>query len=181
MGKKIYLITHCEAGGQSSEAQLTEKGVSQAAELAEFFTGMKIDRIISSPYLRAIQSIERVAKQEKIDIEIEARLAERILSTEVLSDWLDKLEATFEDLDLKLDRGESSREAMNRVVSVVEEIFKSDSENTLIVTHGNLMSLLIKNYLPDFGFEQWKRLSNPDVFLLKLKNNEILIERLWQE
>ena len=63
MDKKIYVIRHCEAEGQSLEAQLTKRGVRQAADLTEFFADMKIDRIISSPYLRAIQSIERVAGQ----------------------------------------------------------------------------------------------------------------------
>ncbi|MBV7506189.1 histidine phosphatase family protein [Bacillus sp. sid0103] len=178
--KKIFVIRHCEAEGQSSEARLTAQGVRQAADLAEFFVDVKMNRIISSPFLRAIQSIERAAAREKIDLEVEDRLAERILSREVLPDWLEKLKATYDDLDLKFDHGESSREAMHRVVSVVEEIFKSDSENTLIVTHGNLMSLLLKNYLPDFGFEQWRNLTNPDVFLLKLTNNEISIDRLWR-
>lgn len=180
MEKKIYVIRHCEAEGQSSEAQLTERGVRQAADLAEFFAGMKINRIISSPYLRAIQSIERVAEREEIDIVVEKRLTERILSTDNLPDWLEKLKATFDDLDLTFDHGESSREAMQRIVSVIEEILKSDLENTLLVTHGNLMSLLLKNYRPDFSFEEWKNFSNPDVFLLKFANGEITIDRLWQ-
>ena len=180
MEKKIYVIRHCEAAGQSSEAQLTAKGMAQAAELAKFFANVRIERIISSPFRRAIQSIEQIAEREHIKLEIDDQLAERILSTEVLTDWLEKLEATFTDLDLKFDRGESSREAMNRIVSVVEEIFSSGSETTLIVTHGNLLSLLLKYYLTDFGFEEWKRLSNPDVFLIKLNEDEITIGRLWE-
>ena len=180
MEKKIYVIRHCEAEGQSSDAQLTERGGNQAEDLAEFLANRKINRIISSPYLRATQSIERVAERENIAIEVEDRLAERILSTVDLPDWLEKLKATFLEFDLKFDCGGSSREAMHRIVSLVEEIFYSDSENTIIVTHGNLMSLLLKNYLPDFGFEQWKNLSNPDVFLLKSTNGEITIDRLWQ-
>lgn len=180
MEKKIYVIRHCEAEGQSKEAQLTENGIQQAANLAGFFEEVKINRIISSPFRRAIQSIGQVAKRAKVNIEIDERLAERILSTELLPDWLEKLKATFDDLDLKFDRGETSREAMHRIVGVVEEIFKSNSQNTLIVTHGNLMSLLFKNYLPDFGFEQWRRLSNPDVYLLKFSNDKLTIDRLWQ-
>ncbi|MEH7073071.1 histidine phosphatase family protein [Neobacillus drentensis] len=180
MEKKIYVIRHCEADGQSSEALLTEKGIRQAAVLAEFFANVKMNRIISSPFRRAIQSIEQVAKREQTTLELEDRLAERILSTEVLPNWLEKLEATFTDLDLKFDRGESSREAMNRIVSVVNETFKSNSETTLIVTHGNLLSLLLKYYDADFGFEQWKGLNNPDVFLLKFNNDEVTIERMWQ-
>ena len=178
--KRIYVIRHCEAAGQPSEAQLTGKGMAQAAELAKFFADVKINRIISSPFRRAIQSIERIAERERIKLEIEDKLAERVLSVKVLPDWLEKLEATFTDLDLKFDRGESSLEAMDRIVRVVEEIIKSDSETTLIVTHGNLLSLLLKYYLADFGFAEWKRLSNPDVFLLKLVDDEMEIDRLWQ-
>lgn len=181
MEKRVYVIRHCEADGQLSEARLTEKGIQQAADLAEFFSEKKIDRIITSPFLRAIQSIEPVAEVGKVELEVDNRLSERILSTKNLTDWLEKLEATFEDSDLKFEGGESSREATNRVVSVIENIFKSNSENTLVVTHGNLLSLLLKNYLPEFGFEQWKKLSNPDVFLLTVHDNEFLIERLWQE
>ncbi|WML24012.1 histidine phosphatase family protein [Neobacillus sp. OS1-33] len=179
--KKIYVIRHCEAEGQPKEAPLTENGIQQAVDLAGFFVDVKINRIISSPFLRAIQSIERVAKRAKVNIEVDERLAERILSAKMLPDWLEKLKATFDDLDLRFDRGESSREAMDRIVGVVEEIFKSDSENNLIVTHGNLMSLLIKNYLPDFGYEEWRQLSNPDVYLLKLTNKEFTFERLSTE
>ena len=53
---------------------------------------------------------------------------------------------------------------MNRIVNVVDEVFKSETENTIIVTHGNLMSLLLKNYDNSFDFDCWKNLSNPDVF-----------------
>lgn len=54
MKKKIYIVRHCEAQGQPSESQLTEKGFNQAKYLSEFFSNIKIDRIISSPFLRAI-------------------------------------------------------------------------------------------------------------------------------
>lgn len=45
--KRIYVIRHCEAEGQPKEAQLTEKGSQQAADLAEFFSDVKINRIIT--------------------------------------------------------------------------------------------------------------------------------------
>lgn len=42
MLKKIYLIRHCEAEGQSFEAQLTDRGFKQAVELADFFLILKL-------------------------------------------------------------------------------------------------------------------------------------------
>ncbi|WP_412547189.1 histidine phosphatase family protein [Peribacillus simplex] len=181
MIKKIYVVRHCEAQGQPSESQLTEKGLKQAKYLVEFFSNTKIDRIISSPFLRAIQSVEPISEKTNLKIEIDERLSERTLSTTNLPDWLEKLKATFNDMELKFEGGESSQEAMNRIVNVVDEVFKSETENTLIVTHGNLMSLLLKNYNNDFDFECWKNLSNPDVFQLSSTKNEVNMERIWQE
>lgn len=114
-----------------------------------------------------------------MEIEIDDRLSERILSTGDLPDWLNKLNETFEDLDLKFAGGESSKEAMNRIVNVVEEVWKSEAENTIIVTHGNLMSLLLKHYDHKVGFEEWKKLSNPDVYLLNDQDGNV--ERVWRE
>ncbi|MGE7880032.1 histidine phosphatase family protein [Peribacillus muralis] len=181
MQKEIYIVRHCEAQGQPSESQLTEKGSKQAEYLADIFRNAKIDRIISSPFLRAIQSVEPLSEKIKIRIEIDERLSERTLSTKDLPDWFEKLKATFNDMELKFEGGESSQEAKNRIVNVVEEVFKSVTGNTVIVSHGNIISLLLRNYNSDFDFECWKNLSNPDIFLIKRINNEVFLKRIWNE
>ncbi|RXI98612.1 histidine phosphatase family protein [Anaerobacillus alkaliphilus] len=176
MGKKIYLIRHCAAEGQASEAKLTKEGEIQAEELAQFFKDMRVDRIISSPFQRALQTIQPLAAIRDIQIEMDDRLAERILSSENLVDWQSKLMETFSDLDLTFPGGESSRDAIKRIVSVVEDIFLSEEENTIIVTHGNLLSLFLHHIDETFGFDEWKALSNPDVFLVR--EGEVEIQRL---
>ncbi|PFH85400.1 histidine phosphatase family protein [Bacillus sp. AFS088145] len=180
MDKEIYLIRHCEAEGQPFEANLTKRGLIQAKQLSDFFSKIKIDQIVSSPFLRAIQSIEPTSNEKKIAIVLDERLSERKLSSIDLPDWLEKLKATFEDFELKFDGGESSQEATNRAISVIDEIIKSENKITIVVTHGNLMSLIIKQFNKEFGFEKWKSLSNPDIYLLKIKNNEFDCERLRQ-
>lgn len=176
--KKIYLIRHCEVQGQPAQAPLTNKGHTQAIALSEFFRDIPIDRIISSPFVRTIQSIEPLAKILNLEIETNDLLTERVLSSENLSDWLEKLRATFDDFDLKFEGGESSYEAVKRIVSVVEEVLNSEAQNTIIVTHGNLLSLLLNHYHHHFGFEEWKSLRNPDVFLLKQEDDKLSYERL---
>ncbi|MCK1984259.1 MULTISPECIES: histidine phosphatase family protein [Peribacillus] len=181
MLKKIYIVRHCEAQGQPSESQLTEKGSKQAEYLVDFFSNTKIDRIISSPFLRAIQSVEPLSEKTNIKIGIDDRLSERKLSATDLPDWYEKLKATFNNMELKFEGGESSQEAMNRIVNVVEEVIKSGTENTVIVSHGNIISLLLKNYNRNFDFECWENLSNPDVFQINFINNEVILERIWDE
>lgn len=178
--KKIYLIRHCEADGQPSEAKLTERGLKQALELSGFLADRKIDRIIASPYKRAIQSLQPLAQRLNIEIKTDQRLIERVLSTTNLSDWFEKLKTTFDELELKFEGGESSQEAMKRIVEVVEAVFNNEAKNTIIVTHGNILSLLLKYFNNDFGFEDWRNLSNPDVFLLKNEDNKVTMERIWK-
>ena len=61
-----------------------------------------------------------------------------------MPDWYEKLRATFTDMELKFEGGESSNEAMERIVNAVEETFKSESEHTIIVSHGTIITLLLK-------------------------------------
>lgn len=181
MKKKLFIIRHCQAEGQEADAPLTEKGYKQAIELASFLNNIRVDQIISSPYLRARKTIDPYADDRNLEIKIDTRLSERVLSTSNMPDWLDKLRNTFDDMDLKLEGGETSREAQARIVEVVEEILDSNIENTVIVTHGNILSLLLKHYQNNFGFEQWKSLSNPDVFLMQVSNDEYSFQRVWKE
>lgn len=181
MEKKIYIVRHCKATGQSSESQLTEEGFIQANRLMDFLNNKEIDRIISSPFIRAVQTIEPFAKRKKIKIEMDNRLTERVLSSIYFSDWMDKLEATFNDMDLKYEDGESSNEAMNRIVEVVNDVVASHSKNTIIVAHGGVISLLLHYYDKNFGFEKWKSLSNPDVYLLNISPEDAHIKRLWND
>ncbi|MDQ0253546.1 2,3-bisphosphoglycerate-dependent phosphoglycerate mutase [Evansella vedderi] len=177
----IYVVRHCEAEGQPPEASLTEKGFNEAKDLANFFSNVRIDRILSSPFKRAIQSIQPLAEKLEIDVEINNGLAERTLSTINMPDWLEKIKETYEDMDLKYKGGESSKEAMDRIVNVVEKALISESQNIVIVTHGNIMSLLLRYYNRNFGFNEWSDLTNPDVYMLKLENNKVNYERLWQK
>jgi 2,3-bisphosphoglycerate-dependent phosphoglycerate mutase len=179
--KKIYIVRHCKADGQSPDAPLTELGHKQAKSLCDFFLNIEGDKVISSPFLRACQSIEPLSNRINVQIDIDHRLSERILSDQVLPDWLDKLKETFHSMDLSFQGGESSREAMSRAVEVIEEILKSNVESTIVVTHGNLMALLLKHFDDQFGFETWASLTNPDVYLLMEKDNRYKIQRLWYE
>lgn len=87
---------------------------------------------------------------------------------------------TYVDLDLVYEGGESSREATNRILQVVEEVLQSECRNTVLVAHGGILSLLLKYYNEDFGFKDWKKMTNPDVYQLTFDNEGTTVERIWQ-
>ncbi|WP_390353972.1 histidine phosphatase family protein [Virgibacillus halophilus] len=181
MGKQILLVRHCEAESQAVEAPLTKKGKRQAQQLKLFLKNHSIDRIISSPSTRAIQSTEPFAQDMSIQIETDERLLERVLSTKDMTNWMEKLRNSFDAMDLAYHGGESGTEATKRAMKVIEELWGDGNLATVIVTHGNLLALLIKHYQSSFGFDDWRRLSNPDMYRLAQHREEVSIQRLWEE
>ncbi len=176
MKKTIYLVRHCKATGQEPGALLTGDGEEQARKLAGFFQDKQIRHIISSPFTRAIKSIEPAADSLSLGIEIEDRLAERVLSTENLPDWMERLKESFQDLDMKLSGGESGMEATERGMAVLA----SASDRTVLVTHGNLLGLMLKQIDKTYGYEEWKNFSNPDVYQVEMEGNALHAIRIWQ-
>jgi len=85
-----------------------------------------------------------------------------------VTDWQQHLETSFRELDFCLAGGESSRTAMRRIVSVVDEIQHYPAQITLLATHGNLMTLLLKSFDNTVGFAEWQNLTNPDVYCVNL-------------
>lgn len=178
--KFIYLIRHCKAEGQEPSAKLTDEGMRQAEQLAKCLEDVSIQYIVSSPYDRAIHTIQPLAKKLHLSIHVDDRLKERILSTIDIPDWMGKLRDAFVNMDLKFYGGESSREAMNRGVSVIKEAIERPEKSIAIVTHGNLMALILKHFDDRFGFEEWKGLTNPDVYELNFTENRIKgMKRFW--
>jgi 2,3-bisphosphoglycerate-dependent phosphoglycerate mutase len=182
MEKRLYIVRHCKATGQEVTAPLTEEGERQAEELVDFFADKPVDRIISSPYVRAIKTIEPLAKKLNVPIEQDERFGERVLfgDGQFTEDWLEKFERTFEDFDLSYNGGESNRQAMERAKAAIDEILQADEKNVIIVSHGNLTVLMLKLFDERYGFAEWKSLSNPDVFEIIVSGDKGQIKRIWQ-
>lgn len=174
--RTLYLVRHCEAEGQHPEAGLTAKGREQADRLAHFFADKEIAHIVSSPYVRAIESIEPALKQLKLPLKTDSRLAERVLGSGDLPDWLEHLEQSFNNMELKLAGGESGREAAERGA----EALAAAPDQSIIVTHGNLLTLMLNQWDEKYGFTEWRSLSNPDVFKIRQLAEAVIVERLWR-
>ncbi len=177
--KTLYIIRHCQASGQGEEAPLTVDGMKQAKNLAVFLHKYPINRIISSPYIRAIDSIKPYSEKSGIRIELDERLRERVLSSDNLENWFEHLQLSFEDFSLKLKGGESSAEAKTRAEMLINELRVDNNEHIVLVSHGNLSTLLLNNFDEKYGFDEWKTMSNPDVYEVLLEP-QLLIRRIWR-
>ena len=78
----LYFVRHAHSTYTPDEfgRPLSEKGKADAEEVTQFLKKENIDIVISSPYKRAIQTVESVAEFWGKEIIIEHEFKERILS-----------------------------------------------------------------------------------------------------
>jgi len=163
----LLLIRHCATSGQASDAPLTDEGARQAVQLAGTLRDAPIDAIVSSPYARAVASVAPLAARLGLEIGTDDRLRERVLSPEPLDDWQDHLQRSFDDPDYAVPGGESLAEAQARGLAAIAAAgaFRLPA----VVSHGNLIAAVLRSVDPAFGFEAWRDLRNPDVFLVTMQ------------
>lgn len=184
----IILIRHCSAEGQEQEAKLTEKGLKQATELSKSLSQFLVPtRIITSPFRRAIQSVEPLANLFNITIECDELLRERFLcdSEDDEHKVIEYLKESFINFDFKATpNGESNRDCQERAIKFLENLHRSYTPEQVIilVSHGNFTATLLNLVDPNFGYEQMMTLTNPDIFLLEFSNEDKLLsscQRIW--
>ncbi len=176
----LILVRHCQATAQEPNAPLTETGHQQAQTLAHFLSDYPIDHIATSQYLRAQQTIEPFASQSDLKIHTDTRLNERTLSSKPLDNWQEVVRDSFANHNLRAPGGETANEVLRRAWDALNEILNANHTLPLAVTHGNLMALVLHSLDRTFGFEEWKSLSNPDVYMLrKAGSSNFTFERIW--
>jgi 2,3-bisphosphoglycerate-dependent phosphoglycerate mutase len=74
--KTIYFIRHAQATGQAPDAALTKQGLDHSHSLVHYFKDKNIQVILSSPYLRAMTTVEPIAHSKQLPIIPDYRLRE---------------------------------------------------------------------------------------------------------
>jgi len=76
----VLLIRHATAGdrkawvGDDRVRPVDERGRRQSDALVDVLAGYTIDRIVSSPYLRCVQTVEPLAEARGLEIELDEQL-----------------------------------------------------------------------------------------------------------
>lgn len=180
---QLYIIRHGKAEGNEINSPLHPEGKIQAERLSDFLSQRNIPNIkqlISSPYLRATQTAEVISRELNMEYSIKDALREIDLD-EINDDGnlVEKIKKQFEDFNLKLIGRESNQDVMNRLGTLKDDLLQSGG-TFLLVTHSVAMTLLLRHFDSNkFGFEQWEKLTNPDVYLVTFTNNNIYIEDIW--
>ncbi len=158
MSGDLLLIRHARATGQAPDAPLTPEGEEAARRLAHRLLPLGITRIVSSPWVRAVDTARPLAQRLGLSIETDERLTERVLSGTDRADWQERLRESFTDPDRCLPGGESGRTARARATAALAGA-RDPHGMTAVFTHGNLLALTL-----ELDYTGWANLKNPDVW-----------------
>lgn len=176
----LILVRHCQAAGQEPGAPLTPVGQRQARELAQFLSAYPVDVIVTSAYLRAQQTAQPLADRLHLSAQVDARLNERTLSPRPIDNWREVVRDSFADPDLRAPGGESANDVLQRAWSALNDLLIGSARQPVVVTHGNLLALVLHSIDPGFGYVGWENLSNPDVYRVEVDGDAgMSFRRLW--
>ena len=183
--KKIIFIRHGKAAmaGQDHERELDEDGIIQVGSLKKKLIdlGLKNIKVYSSPFKRAIQTIEPFLAETSNNKTIITSDLEEIHMPK--DDKLSKhqiIEKMWEDESFKVGNGISHSDHFNKIKPFLNEVFekfKSENEDIIVITHGVLIGIILKFFFKiNFGFNDWKKMTMPDIYMLNYNADNTFIE-----
>lgn len=180
-----YLIRHAQSRPSEhvrySDWPLSELGSQQADGLSDLLLSLGIERLVSSPFTRSLQTVQPFAERAGLQIVVCDDLRERHLGIGPNDDFGAIWRRSWEDLDFALPGCESSRDAQRRFVGAMRRILGEHEGRTIgVCAHGNVIGLFLKHLEGRNGRETAERLTNPDVLRLHVEGDVVEWDRTFQ-
>lgn len=179
----IYFVRHAHSiyTPEDLKRPLSERGLKDAERATEILSKEKIHRVISSPYKRAIETVEGIAALLNQEVQLEDDFRERKLAETSVDNFEESVLRVWRDFNFSFTGGESGYIAQHRGVVALEKILdKYDGENIVIGTHGNIMVLIMNYYNKNYNYNFWKELKMPDIYKLTFENKNLIeVKELW--
>ncbi|MEG9299082.1 histidine phosphatase family protein [Mangrovibacillus sp. Mu-81] len=179
----IYFVRHAHSvySPEELERPLSEKGARDAWRVTDLLKNRNIEAVCSSPYKRAIKTVEGIASIHNVDIDIYEDMKERKLSGEPVEDFLYSIGKVWSEPRFSFPDGESNLQAQKRGVQCFFNILdKYEGKNIAVGTHGNIMVLIMNHFDERYNLDFWKSLEMPDIYKLTFDGKVLVeMERIW--
>lgn len=177
---KIYFVRHAKPDFSVHDdltRPLTDKGIIDSKKLCEFLKEKSINKIYSSPYKRAIDTIKELAQNLSIKIEIVDDFRERKISNIWIEDFNKFSKSQWENFEYKLNDGESLNEVQSRNIKALHKILNENSnQNIVIGTHGTALSTIINYYDKTFDYLSFTKIKDimPFIVCMEFEKTNVL-------
>lgn len=155
----IYFIRHAQPDftvQEDAARPLTVKGRADTALVTEYLKDKDILEVLSSPFLRAVDTVKDFAEGIGLSVKTVYDFRERKVDSLWIEDFTAFTKKQWADFDYKLTDGESLREVQERNIKALEDILLANAgKNIAIGTHGTALSTIINYYDNTYGYEDF--------------------------
>lgn len=182
METTIYIIRHAQSRQSKkvfhSEWPLSDVGSRQAQELSALIHHLPIEHVISSPFVRCLDTIKPFVDRRSVPMAVHDDLRERYITDVVVDNFQEIWLQSWRDFNYKLPGCESSAEAKSRFAQAMDQIVTTHSGKTIgVSTHGNVIGLFLHHIDPSNHIEAAENLRNPDVLRIVHKKTKYFWDR----
>lgn len=158
----VYFVRHAEPNYNNHDdmlRELTEKGLQDRRLVTAFLADKQIDKVLSSPYLRSVDTVKDFADRHGFEIEIVEDFRERKIDNCWIEDFEGFCRQQWSDFNYKLSDGETLYEVQRRnVAALLEAVKQNPGRNLVVGSHGTALSAIINYFKPSFGYEDFQRI-----------------------
>lgn len=185
MKRTLYIVRHAQS--QPTKAldnslwPLSEVGQTQALALAVLLRPLGITRLFSSPYVRAMATIEPFSHEAELEIHVREGLHERKIVHLETDDFLSAWMKSWDDYDYALPNCETNREAQTRMVTAVLGVISECEDDVFaLCSHGAVMGLFLNTLDASVSGEYVEQLLNPDVVKILIDGETLTWDRSYK-
>ncbi|MFB4168948.1 histidine phosphatase family protein [Virgibacillus sp. JSM 102003] len=184
MNTNIYLVRHAHSTFTPDERKrpLSQEGFITAEKVTELLQAENIDVVLSSPYIRAIQTVKGIAEYIEQEVILKKGFKERKLAGKPVEDFDEAITKVWQDYNFAWAGGESNYRAQQRGVEAINHVLEQyKGRNIAIGTHGNIMTIIMNYFDKQYNFHFWKTLSMPDIYKLTFDEKALVeVKRVWE-
>lgn len=160
----VYFVRHARPNYDNHDdltRELTEQGLRDRMMVVETLKDVSIHAVLSSPYKRAVDTVQPLAGQRGLTVLTDADFRERKVGDGWLEDFTAFAKRQWADFDFALEHGESLRQVQARNVAALERVLEQYHGKTIVIgSHGTALSTLVEHFAPGFGYEGFDRIRN---------------------
>ena len=168
----IYFVRHAEPNYENHDDQsreLSANGLRDRILVTNFLSNKKITVALSSPYIRAIDTIRDFTDRNNLKITLLHDFRERKVDSEWIPDFSAFCQRQWTDFNYKLSDGECLSEVQKRNISALSFVLRQyKDENIVIGTHGTALSTIINYYDSTFGYSDFVRIKSLMPWIVKM-------------
>ena len=161
---ELYFVRHAEPNYNNHDdmtRELSPKGMRDRLLVTEYLADKGIGLVLSSPYMRAVDTVSHFAVLHNLPVSTVADFRERTVDSVWIDDFAAFTRSQWADFNYKLNGGETLAQVQKRNINALYRVIQQHPDKAIAIgSHGTALSTIINYFVPQFGIEEFTRIKS---------------------